>query len=303
MPSVKAVLGQEQRLTRIFDYWKRKTGDETELYGRFNKQPNKLVYELDHQYEDAKLRLACLQGHNKAKALAIEKVGGPRRFTLLFANIERSVHGDVDSFFDEKHGELHTIDSVYERDLQITPLVDKDGNLTIESLKLEEADIVQGRNPDQEPDDEDYDDHHGVCTHTWNFSAMVIVPGARYLDLLFSAACEKQISLKKWLYQLLLKHQNEDGPENRMRLYRFCAKLLVEIDRLTKDRFGSKFYLYEPQGLGAVIEMIAKIAAQVKRSDFIHNVATLCGDELPFDIFPIFAMVLRMTKVVRGMSG
>lgn len=304
IPSAVTVLEQQRQLSHIFDYWKRQVRHEDDLPLFISEHPDKLVYEFDYKYSDSTLRLASLKGHDRVKAMSVRNLGGPRGFKLLLANVEKIVDGVVESSrTDLNYGEFHTIDLVNEAHLRLTHVVDEYGKSIGGNLELEEADLIRPIGQDLNPDHEDYDHHYGTCTHVWNRSAMIMIPGERYVDYLFDAACKKSINFSKWLDELLFEYQKRNNRLNRMNLYKFCAKLLVEVGKYQSQPIYSKLYSFRPEEIAQFLELVLKVAAHLKSPDFIWRVADLITGELPLAAYPIFGSVLRQMKVVNCKSG
>ncbi|THY24800.1 hypothetical protein D6D01_05315 [Aureobasidium pullulans] len=132
-------------------------------------ETDKMIYQLDHKYTDASIRLNSLKGADLLRAQRLFSVCDQVGFTLYLASLEKQVHGSAESnnnrYFDRydddeegSDGEFHAIEDVIDETLKLTRVVDTDGNVVATDLDIEEDDIVQS-DPyeDRDPDEDSYE--------------------------------------------------------------------------------------------------------------------------------------------------
>jgi hypothetical protein len=112
----------ERRLRAILTEWNR-------LIKQEDGEADKTIYQLDHKYTEAIIRLNILRGKDLLRTQRLLSVGDQLGYTLYLANAEKQVHGygesngyDSYSRYDEydegsSDDEFHAITSVTEESL------------------------------------------------------------------------------------------------------------------------------------------------------------------------------------------
>ncbi|TIA31707.1 hypothetical protein D6C83_07037, partial [Aureobasidium pullulans] len=155
-------------------------------------ESDKMIYQLDHKYTDASIRLNSLKGADLLRAQRLFSVCDQVGFTLYLASLEKQVHGSAESnnngYYDRydddeegSDGEFHAIEDVIDETLKLTRVVDTDGNVIATDLDIEEDDIVQpDPYEDRDPDEDSYEGWTGnagaTSTHWYKDSVLVLVP-------------------------------------------------------------------------------------------------------------------------------
>ncbi|THW42817.1 hypothetical protein D6D21_05681 [Aureobasidium pullulans] len=155
-------------------------------------ETDKTIYQLDHKYTDASIRLNSLKGADLLRAQRLFSVCDQVGFTLYLASLEKQVHGSAESnnngYYDRydddeegSDGEFHAIEDVIDETLKLTRVVDTDGNVIATDLDIEEDDIVQpDPYEDRDPDEDSYEGWTGnagaTSTHWYKDSVLVLVP-------------------------------------------------------------------------------------------------------------------------------
>ncbi|KAH0153908.1 hypothetical protein KCU67_g9277, partial [Aureobasidium melanogenum] len=162
-------------------------------------EADRIIYQLDHKYTDASIRLQTLKGSDLLKAQRLFSVGNQIGYALYLASLEKQVHGTAESGYhgyrsrydDEEEGsdgEFHAIEDVLEESLTLTRVVDPDGLVVITDLAIEEEDILQEEPyEDRDPDEHEYEGWTGnagaTSTHWYKDSALVLVPNECIADV------------------------------------------------------------------------------------------------------------------------
>ncbi|KAG2165453.1 hypothetical protein JADG_005192 [Aureobasidium aubasidani] len=155
-------------------------------------ETDKMIYQLDHKYTDASIRLNSLKGADLLRAQRLFSVCDQVGFTLYLASLGKQVHGSAESnnngYYDRydddeegSDGEFHAIEDVIDETLKLTRVVDTDGNVIATDLDIEEDDIVQpDPYEDRDPDEDSYEGWTGnagaTSTHWYKDSVLVLVP-------------------------------------------------------------------------------------------------------------------------------
>ncbi|KAG9595558.1 hypothetical protein KCU77_g4325, partial [Aureobasidium melanogenum] len=182
----------EQKLRGILTDWNKinKSG---------SGEADRIIYQLDHKYTDASIRLKTLKGSDLLKAQRLFSVGDQMGYALYLASLEKQVHGSAESgchgyrsrYDDEEEGsdgEFHAIEDVLEESLTLTRVVDPDGLVVITDLAIKEEDILQEEAyGDRDPDEHEYEGWTGnagaTSTHWFKDSVLVMVPNECIADV------------------------------------------------------------------------------------------------------------------------
>ncbi|THY89047.1 hypothetical protein D6C92_07375 [Aureobasidium pullulans] len=175
----------DRKLRAIFTEWNNTIEEE-------GGETDKTIYQLDHKYTDASIRLNSLKGADLLRAQRLFSVCDQVGFTLYLASLEKQVHGSAESnnngYYDRydddeegSDGEFHAIEDVIDETLKLTRVVDTDGNVIATDLDIEEDDIVQpDPYEDRDPDEDSYEGWTGnagaTSTHWYKDSVLVLVP-------------------------------------------------------------------------------------------------------------------------------
>lgn len=167
MQSAAALLGERNELGQVFAAWDRGIKKGT------NGEPSFLVYQLDHEYTEASLNVSSLKGFDKVKADCLVEMCSRTNVGFYLASCEKMERSGCESGgygYDDDEAEdeddedrtgHHAIEDVIESNLELKRLVDVDGTLLAESIKLEEDDFVRDDPFVREPDHEDYQGYMG----------------------------------------------------------------------------------------------------------------------------------------------
>ncbi|KAG9518309.1 hypothetical protein KCV07_g5717, partial [Aureobasidium melanogenum] len=182
----------EQKLRGILTEWNK-------ISKNASGEADRIIYQLDHKYTDASIRLQTLKGSDLLKAQRLFSVGNQMGYALYLASLEKQVHGSAESGYhgyrsrydDEEEGsdgEFHAIEDVLEESLTLTRVVDPDGLVVITDLAIEEEDILQEEPyEDRDPDEHEYEGWTGnagaTSTHWYKDSALVLVPNECIADV------------------------------------------------------------------------------------------------------------------------
>ncbi|KAG9839049.1 hypothetical protein KCU98_g9897, partial [Aureobasidium melanogenum] len=182
----------EQKLRGILTEWNK-------INKNRSGEADKIIYQLDHKYTDASIRLQTLKGSDLLKAQRLFSVGNEMGYALYLASLEKQVHGSAESgdhgyhsrYDDEEEGsdgEFRAIEDVLEESLTLTRVVDPDGLVVITDLAIEEEDILQEEPyEDRDPDEHEYEGWTGnagaTSTHWYKDSALVLVPNECIADV------------------------------------------------------------------------------------------------------------------------
>ncbi|KAI4743900.1 hypothetical protein E4T50_05727 [Aureobasidium sp. EXF-12298] len=182
----------EQKLRGILTEWNK-------INKNASGEADRIIYQLDHKYTDASIRLHTLKGSDLLKAQRLFSVGNQMGYALYLASLEKQVHGSAESGYhgyrsrydDEEEGsdgEFHAIEDVLEESLTLTRVVDPDGLVVITDLAIEEEDILQEEPyEDRDPDEHEYEGWTGnagaTSTHWYKDSALVLVPNECIADV------------------------------------------------------------------------------------------------------------------------
>lgn len=137
-----AVTDQKERLLPVLDLW------ESSLEGGKTLLPPYLIHKLEHQYTQASLQMARLQGRDLSQVQFLQTVCDTIGFGLYLAQMERMIVKDD-----------YGGDSEYERDANLRHIQELDGRKLIESLHLQEDYTLEEFDADD--DDHDESEHEG----------------------------------------------------------------------------------------------------------------------------------------------
>lgn len=135
-----AVTNQKARLLPILDLW------DSSLNGGKTLLPPYLIHKLEHQYTQASLKMARLQGRDLSQVQFLQTVCDRIGFGLYLAQMERMVVKD-------DYGD----DNEYERDANLRHIQELEGRKLIERLYLQEDNTLE----DLDDDDHDESEHGG----------------------------------------------------------------------------------------------------------------------------------------------
>lgn len=181
----------EQKLHTILTKWNK-------VNRSGSGEADRIIYQLEHKYTDASIRLQTLKGSDLLKAQRLFSVGNQMGYTLYLASVEKQVHGSAESghrgyysrYHDEEDsdGEFHAIEDVLEDSLTLTRVVDPDGFVVVTDLAIEEEDILQAEPyEDRDLDEHEYEGWTGnaraTSTHWYKDSALVLVPNEYIADV------------------------------------------------------------------------------------------------------------------------
>ncbi|KAG9599234.1 hypothetical protein KCU86_g2691, partial [Aureobasidium melanogenum] len=153
----------EQKFRGIFTEWNK-------INKNGSGEADRIIYQLDHKYTDASIRLQTLKGSDLLKSQLLFSVGNQMGYALYLASLEKQVHYSAESGYhgyrsrydDEEEGgsdgEVHAIEDVLEESRTLTRVVDPDGLVVITDLAIEEEDILQEEPyEDCDPDEHEYE--------------------------------------------------------------------------------------------------------------------------------------------------
>ncbi|KAH0368264.1 hypothetical protein KCU65_g4169, partial [Aureobasidium melanogenum] len=186
--------GTDRRLCAILTEWNNTIEEET-------VENDKMIYQLDHKYTDASIRLNTLKGADLLKAQRLFSVCDQMQYSLYLASLEKQVHGSAEysngsnyySHYDDEEDEggdagFRAIEDVIEESLKLTRVVDIDGSVLVTDLNIEEEDLLMKQfYSDRHPDEHEYEGWTGnagaTSTHWYKDSVLVLIPNAYVVDV------------------------------------------------------------------------------------------------------------------------
>ncbi|KAH0267224.1 hypothetical protein KCU91_g10259, partial [Aureobasidium melanogenum] len=297
----------EQKFRGIFTEWNK-------INKNGSGEADRIIYQLDHKYTDASIRLQTLKGSDLLKSQLLFSVGNQMGYALYLASLEKQVHYSAESGYhgyrsrydDEEeggsHGEVHAIEDVLEESLTLTRVVDPDGLVVITDLAIEEEDILQ-----EEPyEDCDPDEHEYYISETITvcaeFGLTDMLPGlsSAVKDSLSESALRSLSDLKYSMNLRLL--------EDRTRLETILKNVVLGCKSVSKNYDTLSFLLGAealdvqnkedcmPELKARVTEMLAAMFSNLdsltsEYGDVIARIATsdtgrsLLRDRIPCQMF------------------
>ncbi|KAG9550460.1 hypothetical protein KCU71_g10534, partial [Aureobasidium melanogenum] len=232
----------EQNFRGIFTEWNK-------INKNGSGEADRIIYQLDHKYTDASIRLQTLKGSDLLKSQLLFSVGNQMGYALYLASLEKQVHYSAESGYhgyrsrydDEEEGgsdgEVHAIEDVLEESLTLTRVVDPDGLVVITDLAIEEEDILQ-----EEPyEDCDPDEHEYYISETITvcaeFGLTDMLPGlsSAVKDSLSESALRSLSDLKYSMNLRLL--------EDRTRLETILKNVVLGYKSVSKNYDTLSFLL------------------------------------------------------------
>lgn len=185
----------------------------------------RLIYLLEHKYNETNLRLDRLKGIDRNRVGALAKAAEESGFALFLCNVERSVWGtvqdgglsyvrykrrgpDEDDYNTDEEDMFHTIDEVIEETLEVKHVIGLDGTFFAKAVNFGLEDIIQSEPyEDREYDDEEYegcDGSYGPTTTQWYRSTGLLIMSQ---DSVMDFVLENLSDIKSILQQELKKFQ------------------------------------------------------------------------------------------------
>ena len=163
LPHPRSTLRDKQRCGKLLRSWNGaiESGD--------SMMPEHLVYQLEHQYTNANLKLRSLKGLDMIRAEHVRELSTAANVCFYLASMEHEKSGEVkDGGYDHysRHdygssGGCHIIEECLEEKISLKRLVDVEGHLLAQDIALDEDAIIQEDPFDREPDKEDYEGYTG----------------------------------------------------------------------------------------------------------------------------------------------
>ncbi len=157
----------EIRLRNTLTLWKDRMHDST--------APKSLAYILGHQYTEASLSFDQLKGRDRSIVRSLMDACEKEGFCIYLANVHREVEGGCGGYGDDEwddYGEFHKIEDVCSDETFLRKVIDRQGSVVAERLKIDDTQFVQHGVFKREPDDEDYSGYTGnegvSATHFYN---------------------------------------------------------------------------------------------------------------------------------------
>jgi hypothetical protein len=256
----------ERRLRAILTEWSRVIKQE-------DGEADKMIYQLDHKYTDALIRLDALRGKDLLRAQRLLTVGDQLGYTLYLANAEKQLHGygesnGYDSYshyeeYDEgsSNDDCHAITSVTEESLNLTTVFDTDGNIIITDLEIEDEDVLPWESyEDRDPERHVYDRWEGNSTHWYTDTVLLLIPNEYIVDVFLGESNRKDAKALAILRHLAKRHRSvsENQRESlRNGLRRVC--LIVSNNRAQTVHSGANSYRYPDSTVSDAIAVCAEL--------------------------------------------
>ncbi|KAL8800983.1 MAG: hypothetical protein Q9182_004775 [Xanthomendoza sp. 2 TL-2023] len=235
--SASLAIAQKQKLSNMLCGWHRAANIEG------MSAPEALVYQLDHQYTDAHLKLQALKGLDRVKAEYLKETCENADICFYLGSMEYRKEGSAedDSYgrrykrrhYDNSDGDedassgIHALEDILEEQLTLKRIIDLDGNILAMDLELDDEDlIVQEGAFEREPDHEDYEGYTGnagaTATHWFHDTVIVLIP-LQYREKFFKDLWPKgRVNINDWMRRLMQVVQ-ADSPSD------FSRKDLIEL--------------------------------------------------------------------------
>ena len=151
------------RIISLFDHWENvcnetynMSTDELDWVESSSPScPSSLLFMLDHKYHSDGLKFSQLKGADQKKVADLRKACKEKGFYLYLANVEKEVMGtaDDDGYDSSDH---HSIIEELDNSTSLSTIVDYDGGVVAESVRVDEALFIQTERFEDEPDEEDF---------------------------------------------------------------------------------------------------------------------------------------------------
>lgn len=129
-------------------------------HDKSGKAPNKLVYQLQHQYSQISLRATGMKGPDAYLLSHLRPVAEELHFRLYLTNLEMVRRGPAE--FHDDYGDHGGMTDIIEEDMEVKYMVDLDGvPVRIAGFDVEDEEIIPGPLSENDPDDTEYEGYQG----------------------------------------------------------------------------------------------------------------------------------------------
>ncbi len=307
--------GATDSLRKLLAFWRNAYEAEDEC-------PEFLAYLLRHKYTDTQLSFRRLKGRDQLAGRCLVEACAQEGFALYLANLERTVSGGCEEHDWSDH---HSITDEYEDEIELTKVVDVDGAVAGQKMRIEEDDIVQADPFACSPDDEEYEGYTGnegvSVTHYYRYSVcndfvslndnknslaiadtslqvFVIMPKVLRPKFFFSRSSAAQADPKTWIQRLMKECEDDESGERKEELSELCDAVVCKYraSSSTGPSYSSLYSPYYPsakldssEGLGMVIQA----SFQLQRPELLQS-ALAAAISLPQWVYPEIGKGLRV---------
>ncbi|KAL8834797.1 MAG: hypothetical protein Q9170_003593 [Blastenia crenularia] len=255
-PSASLNISSTRKLQATLRSWKRNI-DQSDF-------PGALIYLLDHKYANADLRLQALKGLDRVRAEYLREVCAAASVCFYLACMEYSEYGgaEEDGYRCYRSGgvksrKCHALEDVVVKRILLKQMVDLNGRVLGQDIKVNDDSIVQNEPFARDPDEEDYEGWTGnegaSATHWYRDTVsgthtlfrgqgvMVLMPLSHRRIFLGPDLQAGRVDADAWI-QRLIKHVHGHPADG------FCKDDLRELSRsIIRSQRDTKDYLHRQQ--------------------------------------------------------
>lgn len=164
LPSLDHLYGEKEKLRNLLAAWK--DGVERDCAAQTFNFPTLLVYICDCHYASQSLSLHILQGDDQLRAACLKDLCSQIGIGVYIADLDRTHSGFCD-YHPSYYGsdDHHYIETDDEDSITPTKVVEVSGGTVVTGTAIVEENFLQSEPFDDDPDDEDFDENHGLVTH------------------------------------------------------------------------------------------------------------------------------------------
>ncbi|CAD6588710.1 MAG: hypothetical protein ASARMPRED_003700 [Alectoria sarmentosa] len=196
-PRLAHLYKEKEKLRDVLTAWNDSVKkDEVTQKSNF---PTLLAYICDSHYTSQSLNLNVLQGNDLLRAACLKDLCSQIGMGLYIANIDRTHSGFCNShpsyYGEPDHHYIETTDDDF---ITWTKVVDLDGNTVAIDGSLEsDENFIQSEPFEDIPDDEDFDRGHGLVTHSYRRTVLVLIPSVAKAEWLPEGSKESRPNKRK----------------------------------------------------------------------------------------------------------
>ena len=166
LSSLGHLYSEKDKLRTLLASWNDSV--EKDKAAQSSTTPTLLAYICDSHYASQSLSLNALQGNDRLRASCLKDLCSRFAMGVYIAGLDKTLSGFSD-WHPNRYGvedDYHGIDTVDEDEITVTDLFTLDGKVSGGMTQtIEEENLIQSDAFDDDPDEEDYDRHHGFVTH------------------------------------------------------------------------------------------------------------------------------------------
>lgn len=165
LPSLDNLYSEKDKLRNLLAAWN--DGVEKDSAMRTSKFPTILVYFCGDHYSSESLNFEELRGNDGLRAACLRDLCPRLGIGVYIADLDRTHTGFCD-YHPSHYGEddHHAIETEDEDSITLTKMVEFNGRTVVNDIAIDEEEhFVQSEPFDDEPDEEDFEEYHGLVTH------------------------------------------------------------------------------------------------------------------------------------------